>query len=211
MAALLGRGAAEVSLRSPPPLGRPLAARRAADGLELRDGDTLVAEGRRAGLELEPLGPVTLEQAERASQEGFERWSAGHPFRTCVVCGPDREPGDGFGIYPGPLAEGEGRFAAVWRPDLSLAQDGEVRTECVWAALDCPTSAPVVNFGAGPACVLARLTAEIDGTVEPERPYVIVSRPLEVDGRKRHSAAALFAADGKLVARSRALWIELRS
>jgi hypothetical protein len=202
---------AEVSLRSPPPLERPLAVERAAGGVELRDGETLVAEGRPAELEAEPPDPVSLEQAEEASRAGFERWSAGHPFRTCVVCGPDRDPGDGFGIYPGPLDESEGRFAAVWRADPSLAQDGRVRPECVWAALDCPTSAPVVNFGAGPACVLARLTAEIESAVEPGRPYVIVSRPLEVDGRKRHSAAALFTADGELVARSRAIWIELRA
>jgi hypothetical protein len=181
------------------------------DGVELHDGDALVAEGRPAGLELGPLEPVALEQAERASRAGFERWSAGHPFRTCVVCGPDREPGDGFAVYPGPLAEGQSHFAAVWRPDPSLAEDGAVRPECVWAALDCPTSAPVVNFGADPACVLARLTAELGGAVSPERPYVIVSQPLQVDGRKRHSAAAMFTAEGDLVARSRALWIELRA
>lgn len=211
MAQALGGGPAEVSLRSPPPLGLPLAVVRTGEALELRNGDTLVAEGRPADLELEPLDPVSLEQAERASQEGFERWSAGHPFRTCVVCGPDREPGDGFGIYPGPLAAEQGRFAAVWRPDPSLAENGKVREECVWAALDCPTSAPVVNFGAGPACVLARLAVKVEGAVQPERPYVIVSWPIEVDGRKRHSGAALFAEGGQLLAGARALWIELRA
>ncbi|HEX2234471.1 MAG TPA: hypothetical protein VHG69_14030 [Thermoleophilaceae bacterium] len=209
VAKALGEGPAEVSLRSPPPLGRPLAVETSRDGVELRDGDTLVAEGRLAELELEPPEAVALEVAEDASRAGFARWSAGHPFRTCVVCGPDRDPGDGFGIFPGELPGG-GRFAAVWRPDPSLAENGTLPEECVWAALDCPTSAPVVNFGDGPACVLARLTARIEGAVEPERPYVAVSWPLEVDGRKRHSAAALFSADRDLVARSRALWIELR-
>jgi hypothetical protein len=210
VARALGGGPAEVSLRSPPPLGRPLDVERSKDGVRLRDGETLVAEGRVAELEVEPPEPVALEEAEEASRAGFERWSAGHPFRTCVVCGPDREPGDGFGIFPGELPEG-GRFAAVWRPHASLAPDGVLPEECVWAALDCPTSAPVVNFGAGPACVLARLTAQVDREVEPGRPHVVVSRALNVDGRKRHSAAALFTADGDLVARARALWIELRA
>jgi hypothetical protein len=210
VAGALGGGPAEVSLRSPPPLARALAVEQSAGGVALRDGDTLVAEGRPAELELEPPHPVALEEAEAASGAGFERWSAGHPFRTCVVCGPDREPDDGFGIFPGELPQG-GRFAAVWRPHESLARDGAMPEECVWAALDCPTSAPVVNFGAGPACVLARLTAQIEGGVEPGRPYVVVSRALEVDGRKRHSAAALFTVDGELVARSQALWIELRA
>jgi hypothetical protein len=37
-----------------------------------------------------------------------------------------------------------------------------------------------------------------------------VSWALEVDGRKRHAACALFDADGRLLCASRALWIELR-
>jgi hypothetical protein len=209
VAGALGGGPAEVSLRSPPPVGRPLAMVRASDGLELRDGETLVAEGRPAELGLEPQAPVTLEQAEAASRAGFARWRAGHPFPTCVVCGPEREPGDGFGVFPGPL--GDGRFAAPWTPDPSLVDGRRVRLECVWAGLDCPTSAPVVNFGQGPACVLARLTASIEQAVEPERPYVVLSWPFEVDRRKRHSAAALFSETGDLVARARALWIELRA
>jgi hypothetical protein len=180
------------------------------DRVELRDGDTLVAQGRPADLELEPLDPVPLQQAQEASRAGFERWSAGHPFRTCVVCGPDRDPGDGFGIYPGPLGGREERFAAVWRPDPSLAQDGRVRPECVWAALDFPTSAPVVNFGQGRPVVLARLTACIDHPVRVGEPHAIVSWPLAVDGRKRHAGSALFSSEGELLARGRALWIQLR-
>jgi hypothetical protein len=210
VAQALGGASAEVSLRSPPPLGRPLALERTDDAVELRDGDTLVADGRPEELELAAPEPVTVEQARAASRAGLERWSSGHPFRTCVVCGPDREPGDCFGVFPGPLDEG-GRFAAVWEPDPSLADGAQVRSEAVWAALDCPTSAPVVNFGQGPACVLARLAVRVDEQPEPGLPHVLLSWPLERDGRKRHAGAALFSADGLLLARSRALWIELRA
>jgi hypothetical protein len=211
VAGVLGDEPAEVSLRSPPPLGRPLAVERAGDGVELRDGDTLVAEARPGELELEPPEPVGVEEAGAASQAGLERWSARHPYPTCVVCGPDRDPRDCFRVFPGELPGSPGRFAALWSPDASLAEDGEVSPECVWAALDCPTIAPVVSFGEGPACVLARLTARRVDAVLPERRYVIVSWPLAVDGRKRHAGAALFTDDGRPVALARALWIELRA
>jgi hypothetical protein len=201
VAGLLGAGAAEVTLRSPPPLERPLAVRRDDTGVRVTDGDVLVAEGRRAELELELPEPVRVEQAETASRAGAGHWSADHPFRTCVVCGPDREPGDGFRLFPGELRDG--LFASVWTPDNARAEE-------TWAALDCPTSAPVANFGEGPPMVLARLTARIDTPVEPGRPHVVLSWPLEVDGRKRHAGAALFSEAGAPLAASRALWIELR-
>jgi hypothetical protein len=102
-------------------------------------------------------------------------------------------------------------FAANWTPDPSLADDDRlVRPECVWGALDCPTSAPVANFGAGAPVVLARLTASLERPVTAGRPHALVSWPIEVDGRKRHAGAALFDAHGELLGRSRALWIELR-
>lgn len=201
VAGLLDAGAAEVTLRWPPPLERPLAVQREDGAVRVTDGDVLVAEGRATELELELPEPMGVEQAEAASRNGRERWSADHPFRTCVVCGPDREPGDGFRLFPGELRDG--LFASVWTP-------ANARPEETWAALDCPTSAPVANFGEGPPMVLARLAARIDAPVEPGRPHVVLSWPLEVDGRKRHAGAALFSEAGALVALSRALWIELR-
>jgi hypothetical protein len=106
---------------------------------------------------------------------------------------------------------GDGLFAADWTPDESVGDGaGHVRPECVWAALDCPTSAPVANFGDGPPVVLARLTARLACPVRVGEAHALVSWPLEVDGRKRHAACALFDSEGRLLAASRALWIELR-
>jgi hypothetical protein len=209
VARLLGAEVAGVSLRAPPPLERPLAVARSDDRLELRDGDELVAEASAA--ELPPNGPdaISPDEARAASEAGRAEWAARHPFPTCVVCGPERDAGDGLRVFPGAL--GDGRFAAEWRPDDSLGDGtGHIRPECVWAALDCPTSAPIANFGEGPPVVLARLTARVDHRVREGEPYAIVSWPLEVDGRKRHAAAALLDSDGQLLAESRALWIELR-
>jgi hypothetical protein len=208
LAGRLGGGPARVSLRSPPPLGCELETIRTDDRVELRDGDRLVADGARADLDLAATEAVDPARAEEASRVGYERWAADHPFPTCFACGPERRPGDGLRLFPGPL--GDGRFAAPWTPDLTLAgDDGIVRAEYVWAALDCPTSAPVTEFG-GPAAVLAQLHARIDEPVTADDPHAIVSWPLAVDGRKRHAACAIFDARGRPLALSQALWIELR-
>jgi hypothetical protein len=209
LAGLLGAEVAEVSLRAPPPLERPLTVARAGERLELRDTDTLVAEAAVAELPLDAPDGVSPADARAASDAWHVQGAAHHPFPTCVVCGPGRDPGDGLRLFPGAL--GDGRFAAEWTPDESLGDGaGRVRPECVWAALDCPTSAPVANFAEDAPVVLARLTARVDHTVLVGEPHAIVSWPLEMDGRKRHAAAALFDSEGRLLCASRALWIELK-
>ena len=113
-------------------------------------------------------------------------------------------------VFPGALRDG--MFAADWTPDESLDDgSGHVRPECVWAALDCPTSAPVANFASGPAMVLARLTARLGCSVVVGEPHAILAWPLAVDGRKHHGACALFDSAGRLLCASQALWIEVRS
>ena len=209
VAGLLKAEVASVSLRTPPPLELPLAVVRADGGLELRDQDEVVAEGAPDELLLDVPDAVSPERAAEASRAGREHWTKSHPFPGCVVCGPQREAGDGMRVFPGELDDG--LFAAEWTPDESLsAGDGRVHPECVWAALDCPTSAPVANFGEGPPMVLARLTARIGCPVRVGEAHALVSWPLAVDGRKRHAACALFDSEGRLLCASRALWIELK-
>ena len=209
VAQLVGSDVVEVSLRSPPPLDTALAVVRDGDGVELRDGDTVVAQGAPAELLLDVPDALPRDEVEAAERTGRERWASGHPFPGCVVCGPERE--DGFRIFPAPLPGRERLYGATWTPDEEDGDDdGCVRPELVWASLDCPTSAPVANFGEGPACVLASLTARLGCPVEVGEPHTILSWDLEVDGRKRRSAAALYDSSGTFICASRALWIELR-
>jgi hypothetical protein len=199
-------GAAEVSLRLPPPLARPLTIDRDGDGaLLLRDGDAIVAEGRAATLELEVPPVVGLDEAQAAVArfEGFTR----HAFPTCFACGPGREEGDGLRLFPGRV-EGREVIACPWTPDPRLADDdGHVRPEFVWAALDCPTafacdmSSPIV---------LARLTGRIDRPIRAGEQHVITAWHLGRDGRKHNGACAIATVDGEVLAMSQALWIQLK-
>jgi hypothetical protein len=211
VAQLVGAEEVEVSLRTPPPLERALDIVRDGERVELRDGETLVAEGGRAELRLEVPDAVARAEVAAAEEAGRETWTAEHPFPTCVVCGPARAAGDGLRIFPAALPGREGLFGACWTPsELEGDGDGWVRPELVWAVLDCPTSAPVANFGEGPPMVLASLAARLGCPVRVGEPHTILSWRLDVDGRKRRAAAALYDSDGVLTCVSRALWIELR-
>lgn len=203
-------GPAEVTLRLPPPLGKPMRVERDGDGdgVSLLDGDALVAEARPTEIEIDAPPAVAAEQAaEAAARSGFLDEHR-HPFPSCFVCGPLRELHDGLRIFAGELP-GDGKtFAAPWTPDAP------VTPELIWAALDCPTSAPVWNDPDAPnfrPVVLARLAVRIlDEPVAAGERHTILSWPTAFDGRKRHSAAALYTPDGAVAAISRALWIELK-
>src|SRR4051812_35107072 len=205
--------AAEVTLRLPPPIGRALEVEHDGDGVVLRDGDAVVAEARPTEVAADAPSPVDAGEATAAAIDSPFLEADVHPFPTCFVCGPRRTPGDGLCIYVGPVAQRD-VFAAPWTPDPGLAGDGgELPEEIVWAALDCPTSAPVANDwsveGALPI-VLARLAVRVLEPVRAGEPHTIVSWPVALDGRKRHAGAALHSADGELLAVARALWIELK-
>ena len=200
-------GAAQVSLRSPPPLEHPLTLERdQGERLLLRDGETIVADAQPATLKLDPPPPVTLADALAAASRcvGFMH----HPFPTCFGCGPNRPEGDGLRLFPGPI-EGRDIVACAWRPDPTLADDtGNVRPEFVWAALDCPT-AFATDFEGIPI-VLARLTGRIDASLRADEQFVITAWRIAAGGRKQHSACAISTAEGETLAASKALWIALQ-
>ena len=76
-------GPAEVTLRLPPPLERPLEV--VTDGpLELRDGDEVVAEAAPAEVELDVPDPIAFEEAAAAALPEGDRESV---FPECFVCG----------------------------------------------------------------------------------------------------------------------------
>jgi hypothetical protein len=201
-------GAVEVTLRRPPPLEKPLEVEVENGGGSLLDGNELVAAARAAEVDVDVPESVSVDDAEAAAERCALLHD--HPFPTCFVCGPDRAPGDGLRIFPGPV-DGRLIVAAAWTPVDSLAHpDGRVVEEVVWGALDCPTSFGGALQGEFSTSVLGRLTGRIVGPLEAGRPHVVVAWPIGADGRKWEGGSALFSDSGELKAYARGLWIELR-
>lgn len=204
---------AEVTLRLPPPLERPLDVRLTGAGTgELRDGDAVVAEATTVpGVEVEVPDPIRFADAEAAADAGRAALES-LAFRTCFACGTDRHPPDALALVFGPVAgRDDGVHAAPWIPDPSLADaDGDVRPEFVWAALDCPGASPLlVERGPGSAFVLGRLAVERVGPVPVGYRYIVLSRLVARNGRKSQVSVVLTTDMGDVRARARATWIEV--
>jgi hypothetical protein len=137
-------------------------------------------------------------------------WRGRHPFPTCYACGPERAAGDGLRQLLGPVDGRDDTFASPFVTPLELTdEDGLVTDLGLWASLDCPTGAAILARPIEAPSVLARLAVERLGPVRGGEPHVAVARFLAEDGRKRHTMAALFDADGNALGVSRALWIAL--
>jgi len=197
-------GVATVTLRLPPPLDRPLTLTGDGEQSRLTDGDRLLGEAIKSTLDLVVPEPPTLEAATEASRRyaGFES----HPFPGCFVCGPEREPGDGLRLFPGPTGD-TGTVATPWTPGESLTgPDGLIDRRHVWAALDCPS---YFGLSSRPRALLGRLTAAIDRLPEIGEPLVVIGWPIDADGRKSFAGSALASPDGEIFARGAATWIEI--
>lgn len=201
-------GPARVRLHVPPPLDRALEVRPGADGgVEMLDGQTLVGTAAPSPFDLEVPAAPTVEQAK----EAMKRYPCyqGHVFPTCFVCGPGRPAHDGLEIFPGPV-EDWGLLASSWRPDRGLLdEEGEVRPEIVWSALDCPGYFACMGKQPRPA-VLGELQLKILETVPGNEPLVVFAWPLGQEGRKLFAGTALATANGKVLACARSIWILLK-
>ncbi len=184
---------AVVRLLLPPPLDTALEVRETEAGVVLLDGDAVLGTARPAKLALEPPACPSFEEAQAASRRfrGF----AEHWFPCCFVCGTDRFPGDGLGIFAGPL-EGSDMVACLWVPDARVALPrGPVSPEFVWAVLDCPGS---FTFLVPPdeAILLGEFQVELFGDVSVGERCVLVAWQITHNGRKHITATSLFGEDG---------------
>lgn len=218
-----GGPAVQVTLRNPPPLGRPMTVEEGPGGaLRLIDPDAaqerarLIAEATVTELPDDPVipgGPVGVPEAEEAQRRygGFDA----HPFPRCYSCGPERAEGDGLRLFAGSVRPGTGpdgvgnTVACSWTPHPVLDEgDGGVGMAQVWAALDCPGgwSSDV----SGRPAVLGRFTARVDRMPRVGETHVVMGHLEEVDGRKIHTGSALYDGQGRLMAQARATWIALK-
>ena len=190
-------GPAEVTLRLPPPLDRPLEVVRRGETVVLLDGDSVVAEAVPTEVDVEPPARPSPADAEAAAARHVRL--AGEGFGECFTCGV-RDDGDGLRIYVGPSENGV--QAAPWTAR-------EVSPEIVWAAIDCPGAWAVGAPGRG-EMVLGRMAAELRRLPGEGERCVVVAWPLGEDGRKLYAGTALLGEDGDLLARARQTWIAPR-
>jgi hypothetical protein len=207
LAALTG-GRAEVTLRRPIPLDRPLSVRDDGDGvLVVLDGGTPLAEARPAAAEGRPAVPAVPAELAR-SVAGTASYYTDPVFPGCFVCGPDRA--DGLRIFPGPLPD-RSAWAAPWTPGSSVAAaDGRVCPEVVWAALDCPAglaAGEAAGLAGDTSALLGRMTARIVARPRPGDACCVVAWPIGRDGRKLTAASALLDPAGAVLATARTLWL----
>lgn len=205
LARQLGGSGVVVTLRRPAPLGVELRTQVEDGRARLLHGEELLAEVERAGLDLAVPPPPSLADAREAERR-FD--ASAHIYPGCFVCGPERPPGDGLGIFPGPLAEGW--VAASWTPDAEFSgPGGNLEPEFVWAALDCPGYF-AVQQAAGLA-LLGRMALVIHSPVPACEPLVIQAWSLGSHGRKHDAGTAIHLADGRLLAAARQTWISLKA
>jgi hypothetical protein len=202
-------GAAEVTLRAPPPLETLLALDRREDGrVVLTHGDTLLAEARPQSLSLALPAPVSVTDARDASTR-----YPGVTFDQCFVCGSARAQTGGLMILPGTVA-GRTLVAAPWTPAPDLVdRSGVVDAKYVWSALDCPAwfaHAAFTPISELIVALLGRITGHIERQPKVGETYVCVGWPIKKEGRRIYAGSALFDADGAALAWASTVWVELK-
>lgn len=232
-------GTCAVSLRRPVPLDEPLdvgagnglgsgiAGDAAGSGtLRVTARGELIAEAVAAP-ELAPWSAPAVDlEAARDATSRFVPPANGFVDR-CFVCGRDRH--DGFCVFAGPVvaealpsssqlsSDGEenceltGVVASTWTPPAWAGDDdGAVRPEFVWAALDCPGYFALHGTD-GSLAFLARQQSTIRMPPRVGVEYVVVGVPLERSGRKGLAATAVIDAAGEVLAHAEMVVVEPRS
>ena len=203
------QGTASVTLHKPPPLNTPLTINPSSDGtVSLTHEDEIVAKAQPAPFDLDVPQPPTIEEAIEAATRST-RFGQDMVFPTCFVCGPHRHDGAGLRIFAG-IIEERNIATAPWTPSPELPlHEGKIAPEIVWAALDCPGAfAPGAPVGTK---VLGRIATKIDRAPAPSEACIVISWPIDTQGRKFLAGTALCTEAGEVLARAKATWIRLRT
>ncbi len=195
----------EITLRAPPPLNQSMQLLVKEDTATLVDGDTLIAEAKIADFQLNIPIPITFEQAIKAKIAVSAYESS--PFQSCFVCGANRAEGDGLNIRSRTI--GYQKVAAPWIPFASLGdENGRVKAEFIWAALDCPGAWAIqeeTQF-----YLLGRMATKIEQSVKVGDKYVIMGWVIATEGRKTWTGTAIYDEEGNICAYAKGTWISVK-
>jgi hypothetical protein len=208
-------GAADVMIRLPTPLDHEMQIVSQGDeSFYLMDGDKIIVQAKPGFLDLDVPDAPGFDDAVEAAKTSIALKDSPHPgmkargiHPICFCCGADVPGGEGLKIHPGRL-EGANILAAPWTPTPELGDDeGNVRPEFVWTALDCPGAFALMELTNTRPGLSARLIGRLDIPLRVGEPCVIASWPVAVDGRKLFAGTAVFNANGQIAGRTLATWI----
>ena len=203
-------GVGSVAFRSPIPLEEDLSLDQQA-----HDHWTLSASTGVTVLDItrwEPtwatISPVSIADAT-AARHRFEYSADNHPAHHCFSCGAQS---GSMQVHAGPLSDG--RYGTDWTvPEWASGDDGVVDHAVAWAAVDCTAAWFVCGSGDQRPAFTVQLAVEVLEPLVAGETYALVASqgdyPFEWNGRKRGACSAAFAADGRLMVRSRSFWVAL--
>ncbi len=197
-------GPVEVTIKKQVPVGVELRV-EVEETAGLFHGSVLLAEGKKASLNISPQFQTTFDEAGELS--GNHKRLDGYGKSSCFVCGSDRNAGDGLQIFAGRIGD-DGPVAAPWIPDVSLCgENSKIDPVFIWCALDCPgywaASAPPKT------ALLGRMTAAVVPTIRPMEKCVITAWLINDFGLGYESGTAIFDEAGKLRGISKQIWIRI--
>ena len=100
-------------------------------------------------------------------------------------------------------------WACLWHPAVDLLDnEGNIRPEILWSALDCPGYFAAMEGTLRPA-LLGELTGELLAPVGGTEPLVVYAWRIGQEGRKFYAGTAIARA-GEVIARAKSTWIELK-
>jgi len=209
-------GDVEVKLMLPPPLNKQLNITVEGQAATLFDEDKIVAQA--ANIEFPsitiPKPPTFAEAKVVSEQSAANKTSNGYQLTQkidCFVCSLKRKQGDGLRIFAGVLGR-DNLVAAPWYPYAALADDkGNIKSEFVWAALDCPGVFSAYEYFNAPFLLLGKQAVHIKHTLSVDQNYIACGWHVKKEGRKHFTNTALFDEAGKLYAYATQIWIEVKN
>jgi hypothetical protein len=208
-------GATEVTLRAPIPLDQHLTFVPPEDGVaRVIKGQTLIAEIRSADFTLDIPQPKDWDLVRSARslsyslvddlQPQFPAKRGFHPI--CFCCGADHE--DGLQVFAAPVDEAQ--VATVWQTKNEwAAEDGRLRDELLWTAMDCPGQFAFMHAGIRTG-LLGRMTAKVHSRPKAGEKLLVTAWTVRVEGKKHFAGCAIHTKDNVLCSEAMTLWIGRR-
>ena len=212
-------GPADVMIRMPTPVDYELQVFAEGDGSYLlQDGEKIIVRAKPASLELEVPPPPDFQEAREAATTSialqnspYPGWNTRGIHPLCFCCGADGADEQGMKIHPGKI-NGSNLVAAPWIPGPELGdEEGYVRPEFIWTALDCPGAFAFLELSEHRPGMSGRIIGHLSGSLRVGDPSVVIAWPVRVEGRKLFAGTAVYNSARQLIGRALATWISLPS